>query len=309
MGPARCVCGAASDCCPHSATTTTGRASTLSAQKTRRARRRSLARSLARSPDSEREERQGALASVDSCRGKKKCVCVCVNGEPGATLLDISVGRMFQLASLSDSAVKIAPANLGKSTLEAVTQELESLYVDKVLPECGGLVVTLYSIKSIQGGAVLAGEGCVCFDVTFDVVLFKPFIGEVLEGTLTSADASGAHVSVGFFHDVFVSPSDMQYPSEFDESEGVWVWDYDGSKMDMCINEKVRFKVKGVRFPDLPKTAEELSSLTFEAGAKTDGSFAPMLLIGNMNEDGLGLCSWWDEEGDHEDDHDHAVEE
>jgi DNA-directed RNA polymerase subunit E'/Rpb7 len=39
----------------------------------------------------------------------------------------------------------------------------------------------------------------VCFDVTFDVVLFKPFIGEVLEGTLTSADASGAHVSVGFF--------------------------------------------------------------------------------------------------------------
>jgi DNA-directed RNA polymerase subunit E'/Rpb7 len=47
---------------------------------------------------------------------------------------------MFQLASLSDSAVKIAPANLGKSTLEAVTQELESLYVDKVLPECGGLV-------------------------------------------------------------------------------------------------------------------------------------------------------------------------
>ena len=236
-------------------------------------------------------------------------MCVCVNGEPGATLLDISVGRMFQLASLSDSAVKIAPANLGKSTLEAVTQELESLYVDKVLPECGGLVVTLYSIKSIQGGAVLAGEGCVCFDVTFDVVLFKPFIGEVLEGTLTSADASGAHVSVGFFHDVFVSPSDMQYPSEFDESEGVWVWDYDGSKMDMCINEKVRFKVKGVRFPDLPKTAEELSSLTFEAGAKTDGSFAPMLLIGNMNEDGLGLCSWWDEEGDHEDDHDHAVEE
>lgn len=218
-------------------------------------------------------------------------------------------GRMFQLASLSDSAVKIAPANLGKSTLEAVTQELESLYVDKVLPECGGLVVTLYSIKSIQGGAVLAGEGCVCFDVTFDVVLFKPFIGEVLEGTLTSADASGAHVSVGFFHDIFVSPSDMQDPSEFDENEGMWVWDYHGTKMDMGINEKVRFKVKGVRFPDLPKTAEELSSLTFEAGAKTDGSFAPMLLIGNMNEDGLGLCSWWDEEGDHEDDQDHAVED
>ena len=43
---------------------------------------------------------------------------------------------MFQIVALSDGAVKIAPVNLGKSTLEAVTQELESLYVDKVLAEC-----------------------------------------------------------------------------------------------------------------------------------------------------------------------------
>ena len=78
---------------------------------------------------------------------------------------------MFQLVSLSDSAVKIPPANLGKSTLEAVTQELESLYVDKVLAECEGLCVTLYSITDISGGTVLAGEGCVCFDVSFKVCL------------------------------------------------------------------------------------------------------------------------------------------
>jgi DNA-directed RNA polymerase subunit E'/Rpb7 len=174
--------------------------------------------------------------------------------------------------------------------------------VDKVLPECGGLVVTLYSISSIQGGSVLAGEGCVCFDVTFEIVLFKPFVGEVLEGTLTSADAFGAHVSVGFFGDIFISPTSMQDPSEYDEKEGVWVWDYNGTRMEMEVGEKVRFKVTGVRFPALPKTAEELGGLTFESGAKIDGSFAPMLVLGDMNDDGLGLMSWWDDGDDNDDD-------
>lgn len=206
---------------------------------------------------------------------------------------------MFQIVALSDGAVKIAPVNLGKSTLEAVTQELESLYVDKVLAECGGLCVTLYSITNISGGTVLAGEGCVCFEVTFKVVLFKPFAGEVIEGTLLSADAHGAHVSIGFFKDIFVPPTNMQAPSEYDDDSKVWMWDYDGELMEMKVGERFRFKVVAARFPESPKTAEELASLTRESGAAPrdggDAAFAPMLVIADINEDGLGLCSWWEE--------------
>jgi len=54
-----------------------------------------------------------------------------------------------------------------------------------------------------------------------------------------------------------------------------------------------------VRFPESPKTAEELASLTRESGAAPrdggDAAFAPMLIIADINEDGLGLCSWWEE--------------
>lgn len=202
---------------------------------------------------------------------------------------------MFQIVALSDSAVKIAPANLGKSTLEAVTQELESLYVDKVLAECGGLCVTLYEITNISGGAVLSGEGCVCFEVEFKLVLFKPFTGEVLEGKLESSDEHGAHVSIGFFDDVFIPPSNMQDPSEWDEDEKAWIWDYNGERIKLEVGEKVRFRVVGSRFPDSPKTAEELASLTADSGAKANGSFAPMLVVGDLNADGLGMCSWWEE--------------
>lgn len=204
---------------------------------------------------------------------------------------------MFQIVALSDGAVKIPPANLGKSTLEAVTQELESLYVDKVLAECGGLCVTLYEITKISGGAVLPGEGCVCFEVEFKLVLFKPFAGEILEGTLETADASGARVSIGFFGDIFIPPQNMQEPSEWDDDAGVWVWDYNGVRMELEVGEKVRLRVVGSRFPDSPKTAEALAELTPESGATSNGSFAPMLVVGDINADGLGLCAWWEDAG------------
>ena len=203
--------------------------------------------------------------------------------------------RMFQLVSLSDSAVKIPPANLGKSTLEAVTQELESLYVDKVLAECEGLCVTLYSITDISGGTVLAGEGCVCFDVSFKVVLFKPFAGEILEGTLESVDARGAYVSIGFFSDIFIPSSNMQVPSEYDEREKTWVWDYNGETLKMEVGAPVRLRVVDRRFPEAPKTAEELAELTPESGKKNKDSFAPMVVIADVNADGLGMCKWWTE--------------
>jgi DNA-directed RNA polymerase III subunit RPC8 len=91
----------------------------------------------------------------------------------------------------------------------------------------------------------------------------------------------------------------MQAPSEYDDDSKVWMWDYDGELMEMKVGERFRFKVVAVRFPESPKTAEELASLTRESGAAPrdggDAAFAPMLVIADINEDGLGLCSWWEE--------------
>jgi hypothetical protein len=38
---------------------------------------------------------------------------------------------MFQISTLEDKAVRILPANLALSQLEAITQQLEATYVDK----------------------------------------------------------------------------------------------------------------------------------------------------------------------------------
>lgn len=49
-----------------------------------------------------------------------------------------------------------------------------------------GLVVTLYDIQSIQGGFIYPNDGAAYFKVAFRVVVFRPFVGEVIVGKLKS---------------------------------------------------------------------------------------------------------------------------
>ena len=198
---------------------------------------------------------------------------------------------MFQIARLEDANVKILPENLGRPRLEAITQEIESLYMDKVIKDLG-LVVTLYEIVSIEGGTVYPGEGSAHFHVVFRVVVFRPFEGEVIEGRLKKADRKGLYVSIGFFQDVIVPEHLLQEPSVFDESEQLWVWMYQNEhKMFMELDEPIRFRVSAVRFPEQPRSADEL--VPGSLGCTPEGTFSPMVVVGDINADGLGLLSWW----------------
>ena len=198
---------------------------------------------------------------------------------------------MFQIARLEDANVKILPENLGRPRLEAITQEIESLYMDKVIKDLG-LVVTLYEIVSIEGGTVYPGEGSAHFHVVFRVVVFRPFEGEVIEGRLKKADRKGLYVSIGFFQDVIVPEHLLQEPSVFDENEQLWVWMYQNEhKMFMELDEPIRFRVSAVRFPEQPRSADEL--VPGSLGCTPEGTFSPMVVVGDINADGLGLLSWW----------------
>jgi hypothetical protein len=119
---------------------------------------------------------------------------------------------MFQISIIEDKAVRILPQNLALKQLEAVTQQLEATYIDKVraaragappsaptagrqvIPELG-LAVTLYEVLRIDGGAVHPGEGSALFTVLFSLVIFRPFLGEVLTGRIKSSSKSGVQVS------------------------------------------------------------------------------------------------------------------
>lgn len=93
---------------------------------------------------------------------------------------------MFIVCTLEDK-LRVQPQDLGKPTLEAVTAEIERTYFDKVVPDLG-LVITLYDILDIQGGFVFPSDGAAHFDTKFRLVVFKPFVGQVLVGKVESCN-------------------------------------------------------------------------------------------------------------------------
>ena len=51
-----------------------------------------------------------------------------------------------------------------------------------------GLVVTIYDVLSIDGGFIYPSDGAAHYTVTFRLVVFRPFINEILTGRLTKSD-------------------------------------------------------------------------------------------------------------------------
>jgi DNA-directed RNA polymerase subunit E'/Rpb7 len=89
---------------------------------------------------------------------------------------------MFMLTNIEDS-IRVDPAQLGMPTAVAVEEQIKALYFDKVIHQVG-LVVSLYDIVSIQGGDVHNGDGGAWFTAQFNLVVLRPFEGEVVLGRI-----------------------------------------------------------------------------------------------------------------------------
>lgn len=93
---------------------------------------------------------------------------------------------MFILTAI-EADIRVHPKDLNKPPLVAVSDVIEQQYLDKVVPDLG-LVVTVYDITHIEGGHVYPNDGAAYFKARFRVVVFRPFVGEVLVGKLLSCN-------------------------------------------------------------------------------------------------------------------------
>lgn len=107
-----------------------------------------------------------------------------------------------------------------------------------------GYVITITSIDNIGPGK-LYSEGMACYDVKYRAIIFRPFKGEVLEAIVKQVSKVGIFVEIGALtcfinrhsipsHYTFQAAIPMCYKSEGDEAV-------------ICIEEKIRVKIIGVR--------------------------------------------------------------
>lgn len=200
--------------------------------------------------------------------------------------------EMFILAALEDD-IKVLPQDLTKTPQDAVTEVIEQRFLDRVIADLG-LVTTVYDIQSIEGGFVYPNDGAAYFRVKFRVVVFRPFVGEILVGKLKSCSKSGLKVSLDFFDDITIPEHALQEPSYYDEREKLWMWKFDENDMYMDLQEEIRFRITSVKFHPTPTPLQLQNAQGEDKLLGTHAKpFAPMEVIGDINGDGLGLLSWW----------------
>lgn len=131
---------------------------------------------------------------------------------------------MFVLTLLADT-IRIPPHLLAKPTLTSVQAEIEKRYPNKVIVDVGLVLCPYGSPLEVGDGILVPGDGGAHHQVIFQCVVFRPFVEEVLVGTVKESHGGGVTVSVGgFFDHVFIPAYWMLNPSVFDESTGLWVW-------------------------------------------------------------------------------------
>ena len=195
------------------------------------------------------------------------------------------------------SIVRLEPRDFNRPLPEALSEALNAKLANKVVKDVG-LVISLFDILKIGESHIMAGDGASHTKVTFRVLVFRPFVEEVLVGKIKSSNKDGLMLNLGFFDDIFVPSEALQQPSRFDESDQVWVWEFpgeDGDHVDLFMDpgEELRFRVTSECFVDTSPPGPKDTKKPEVVQESEEQQKIPYQIQASINEPGLGLLSWW----------------
>ncbi|CAM8878521.1 unnamed protein product [Rhodiola kirilowii] len=196
---------------------------------------------------------------------------------------------MFFLSLLSHT-LRLPPDLLDLPLDVSIRRHLEKIFLDKVIAKLG-LCVSVYDLRKINGGFIDPARGAPTYEVEFRVIMFRPFVGEVISAKLKHQDETGLVLTLGFFDDIIVPAAYMQNPSTYklDSATGqkLWFWVCEHGEFVIDGFDEIRFQVQSVSYPPLPLEVPENSK-----------PFAPMVITGSISEDGLGPLNWWGDDNE-----------
>ncbi|EFA82502.1 RNA polymerase III subunit [Heterostelium album PN500] len=215
---------------------------------------------------------------------------------------------MFHLITIEDK-VRIPP-NQFNNEIQTIEDEIEKKYSNKVVID-GGLFIALYDILGTGDAYVYSGDGGSHLLVRCRLVVFKPFVGEILEGFIKKSTRDYMQLSLGFFDDIQVLALDLPTQSFYHDEEKLWYWDWNDNQLFFEDRGRVRFKIDTVEWNDAvsqpaprPKSAtpvNQMDASTLQEHNKRikeeeeylKNQKSPMVLKVSMRESGLGMVSWW----------------
>ncbi|EEA22214.1 DNA-directed RNA polymerase III complex subunit Rpc25 [Talaromyces marneffei ATCC 18224] len=193
---------------------------------------------------------------------------------------------MFLLATISD-LVQIRPEDFSKFSAVAIEDNINEKYANKVIQKIG-LCIGFYDLLKSSDGLIGHGTGLVNVNVTFRLIVFRPFKGEILLGKIASASEEGLKINLEFFGDITVPAALLFDGSRFDLAENIWIWETGENTYYYDIGEIVRFRVESEEWHDQRPTGPD----RVEAQTASENK-PPYSIRASMMMEGLGLVSWW----------------
>ncbi|KAF2859096.1 hypothetical protein K470DRAFT_259127 [Piedraia hortae CBS 480.64] len=202
---------------------------------------------------------------------------------------------MYTLATISDT-IEIPPGSLPKLPILNIEYSINKKYADKVLPSVG-LCVGFHSLVKphIADGSISTRNGSVYVSVTFRLVVFRPFKGEVVYAKLQHSSPMGVFMSMFFYNDLIV-PRHLLFEGtgwETDEEgRNVFVWRTEGSEEGIYFDEGeiCMVRVDAEVWKDLDPRLRGTGELAKDAFGLVP---SPYRLVGSMQQTGLGPTLWW----------------
>ncbi|KAJ3138457.1 DNA-directed RNA polymerase III subunit rpc25 [Physocladia obscura] len=232
---------------------------------------------------------------------------------------------MFVVYTVDDT-VRIFPAEQRKPLPVALAEELNKKYANKIKPRVGLCIRVLDVLECGEGLIHACLDGSAMYNVSFRLIVFKPFVGEILVGKVLNASPDGLRGSsqyrnhMEFFDDILI-PSYMFKPnSSYNKAQGQWVWQYTDEEsgevqnMDIERDELIRFRVEVEHFNEVrPMSANAIIAgndqkrpAAIPGSTTSPVALTPVSVSSSKNvrasafwlecsisDDGLGLLSWW----------------
>lgn len=226
---------------------------------------------------------------------------------------------MFLLAVMEDK-LKTIPEDFNRDPEEVLVEQIQTKYGNKVMVNVG-LFVRVLDFKSVGDPYVYPAEGAAHQIAVFRMIVFRPFLGEILLGTIYSCHAEGLRVTLGFFDDIIIPAHFLPQPCEFNPKTSMWTWKYEGNDFEIECNDTVRFKVRTINFTQVTTTAGGSLQATTTSESQNKGVASGMLqkgfgeeartrsqsidltpddkvpavmhIVGSIDELGLGIPIWW----------------
>lgn len=102
---------------------------------------------------------------------------------------------MYLKTRLVDT-VRIDPEQLGISVMDAVGMALREKLEGRIDKKLGALIAVL-DVIDVGEGRILFGDGGVYYETTFDALMYKPVMQEVVEGIVVEVVEFGAFIGIG----------------------------------------------------------------------------------------------------------------